>query len=161
MDGACKKDSFSKEQNDTLNLFLKLFRHYSLGGFLVCETQSRDDLHYSFDRNINVCSFIFKAINLPFFRLVKIRDLLYTNNVQNNFNTDVSQASDYKWFLVPKHIFKTYDSFYYERLTKDLPVFDDLDKFKINGFEFVIPTLHEYKEISDYNKSVLRGDFNE
>lgn len=154
MDGVPNKNGFSREQNDSLNLFLKLYRHYSHGGSLICETQSRDDLHYSFDRNIVVCTFIFKSINLPFFRLVKCMDLLYSGNkeITNSINGDVTQSVDLKWFLVPKTIFNKYDSYYYECLTKDLPVID------YNGHKFIIPTLHQYKEIIEYNEKVMKGD---
>lgn len=152
MDGVPNKNGFTRQQNDTLNLFLKLYRHYSLGGTCIVETQSRDDLHYSFDRNISVCTYIFRAVNLPFFRFVKCRDLFYANNVQNTFDEDVTQDKSLKWFLIPKSIFNKYDSYYYNRLSKDLPLIEN------NHNCYIIPTLHDYEEIRIYNEKVLKGE---
>ena len=153
MDGMSNKNGFTRQQNDTLNLFLKLYRHYTLGGTMYVETQSRDDLHYSFDRNIVICTFIFKAINLPFFRFIKCMDLLYSGNkeITNDIKGDVTQSIDLKWFLIPKSIFNKYDSYYYNCLTKDLPLIEN------NGNCYLIPTLHDYEEIKRYNEKILKG----
>lgn len=144
--------------NDRLNLFLKLIRHEtkSRGCCLFTETQSRNDNHYSFDRNISTCLFITKAIKIPFFRIVWCRELIYSDNTLNQFDDDVKESTNQYWYLVPKKVFKNYDSYAYSFLTDEL---DTLNDFNIyldeENKRFYVTTLHLYNEIIKSNDNLL------
>lgn len=144
--------------NDRLNLFLKLIRHEtkSSGCCLFTETQSRNDNHYSFDRNISTCLFITKAIKIPFFRLVWCRELIYQDNTLNEFDDDIKEATNQYWYLIPKSIFKKYNSYAYSFLTDDLDKMNNADLYydDINK-RFYIATLHKYNEIEISNLKLL------
>lgn len=142
------------EINDRLNLFLKLIRHEtkSSGCCLFTETQSRNDNHYSFDRNISTCLFITKAIKIPFFRLVWCRELIYQDNTLNEFDDDLKESTNQYWYLVPKSVFKKYNSYAYSFLTDDLATMNDTELYyDEENKRFYIATLHKYNEIEKSN----------
>ena len=71
-DSMAYKDDLLNEQ---VSLFVKLFGHYSHGGYLILNTQSIQDLHYAFKRCINNYLYIHSKRKLPFFTLLKVREL--------------------------------------------------------------------------------------
>ena len=150
--------------NDDLTEFLKLIRHElhgsyrSLFGFggtipnLICETQSKNDNHYAFDRCITQVMFISKSYNLPFFKLQHCRDLLLYEGVENVLLDDSKEDKSFKWYLIPKKVFNNYDSYAYSFLTDNLVNYDDyihiIKKRKEHKkIQFVIPTYHPFDDI--------------
>lgn len=148
------KDSFI---NDRLTLWLKLIRHELHGTYakvpnLIVETQSINDNHYSFDRCITQSLYITKKVNIPFFRLVKARELLLFDSVVNNMDDDL-ESCQMRWYLVPKSIFKKYDSYAYSILTDNLNSYAIVSNHPYKKkLVFEIATLLKNKEIQEYNK---------
>lgn len=143
--------------NDKLTLWLKLIRHSLHGTYckvpnLIVETQSINDNHYSFDRCITQSLYITKKFNIPFFRIVKARELLLFDSVINNIEDDLEKAC-MRWYIVPKSVFKKYDSYCYSILTDNLCKVDNVIHHDIKSKQvFEICTLLKNIELKEYNK---------
>ena len=102
--------------------------------------------------------YLFKTKNIPFFKVIYARDLLLIDSVVNDFEDDVKESLSTRWFLVPKKIFKKYDSYAYEFLTRDKEKILQNENYvnvKINNVNsFYIPSFHHWKEIEDSNISL-------
>lgn len=161
--------------NDNLTEFLKLIRHelhgsyrsmFGLGGTipnLICETQSKNDNHFAFDRCITQVMFISKSYNLPFFKLQHCRDLLLYEGVENIINDDVKEDKSFKWYLIPKKRFSNYDSYAYSFLTDDLQNYDNYihieqKRKERKKIQFVIPTFHPFADITYSNSELEKQD---
>lgn len=159
------KNKSIPDLNDNITEFLKLIRHELQGTYrpflslttipnLIVETQSINDNHFAFDRCITQSLFITKSINIPFFRLCYCRELLLFNNTINEMEEDVRQSNKNLRYIVPKTIFKKYDSTCYSILTDNL----EKENRKINvknikhKIKFHIPTLHPFNDIIRNNK---------
>ena len=161
--------------NDYLTEFLKLIRHelhgsyrsmFGLGGTipnLICETQSKNDNHFAFDRCITQVMFISKSYNLPFFKLQHCRDLLLYEGVENVINDDVKEDKSFKWYLIPKSRFKNYDSYAYSFLTDSLQNYDNYihieqKRNERKKVQFVIHTFHPFADITYSNSELEKQD---
>lgn len=149
-----------KNINDELTLFIKLIRHELKGTYcnvpnLIIETQSLQDNHYSFDRCITQSLFLTKKVNIPFFRFVKCREILTIPQVNNIIDDDIEKSMSFRWLIVPKSVFKKYDSYCYSVLSDDLPINakSNFNKQLVKDFE--IASLLDNKEISEYNRKVV------
>lgn len=121
------KDS---EINNQLLLWVKLIAHETHCGKLFVESQSVDDLHYSFRRSISNYIFIKSNLNLGLFHALDVREMVYSNvgNVTNVFDNDLDNE-DKKRVFIPFTIHNKYDSCCYSVLTDKL---DSITK-TING----------------------------
>lgn len=160
---ATSLDYKDKDLSESLQLFIKLIRHEVMGSYrnllgsypnLIINTQSKNDNHFAFDRCINQVLYLFKSINLPFFKVLWCRDLLLIDSVVNEFEEDIKESLSIRWFIIPKKYFKYYNSFSYEFLTRDLPlnnasVFNNINVREVE--KFYIPSFHNWKEISKSN----------
>lgn len=150
--------------NDKLTLWLKLIRHELHGTYakvpnLIVETQSINDNHYSFDRCITQSLYITKKFNIPFFRCVKARELLLFDSVINNIDDDLESAK-MKWYIIPKSIFKKYDSYAYSMLTDNLESYCKSIKYEYKKkVLFEVATLLQNQELKEYNKQ-FNGEIN-
>ena len=159
--------------NDDLTEFLKLIRHelhgsyrslFGLGGTipnLIVETQSKNDNHYAFDRCITQVMFINKSYNIPFFKIQYCRDLLLYDGVENVISDDSKQDVSFKWYFVPKAIFKKYDSYSYSFLTDDLESYDKtiyitMSRKNRKKLKFIIATYHLFNDIAISNDELQR-----
>lgn len=145
--------------NDKLTLFIKLIRHELKGSYknvpnIIVETQSIQDNHYSFDRCITQSLFLTKKVNLPFFRFVKARELTLVPNLVNTLDDDVERSGSFRWLIIPKSIFKKYDSYCYSVLTDDKIHIEDYRKDKTLNNDFEIATLLKNKELEVHNNKV-------
>lgn len=161
-------DYKDKILNEQLTLFLKLIRHELHGSYrnlfgrgyanLYIETQSKNDNHYAFDRCISQVLYLTKNINIPFFKIVWCRELLLIDSVQNNFEDDFKEDISTRWYLLPKKIFKRYDSYCYKFLTDDLPVYNKVCHITLKDVKyFEIPSFHEYYTINQKKESDVNG----
>lgn len=121
-------DSMSFEDkltNEALLLFNKLIGHETHGGALYYDTQSIKDNHFAVKRCLSSYIYIHHAINIPFFRLLAVRELKYSDDGDsiNTFADDVENTL--QWVLVPKSVWKHYDAFTYSAFTDNLPRVDD------------------------------------
>lgn len=165
---ATSMDYKNKELSNNMSFFLKLLRHELKGANrnvfgshcnLIVNTQSKNDTHYSIDRCINQVLYITKSMNIPFFKIIWVRDLLLIDSVNNEFNDDIKEDMTSRWFIVPKRIFNKYDSYSYEFLSHDLPVLDTTNcpvKVVRKGDKviFEIATFHDWQEITKSNEEL-------
>lgn len=146
-----------------LSLHLKLLRQELRGSYrsifgrsypnLITETQSKNDNHFSYDRSITSVLYLCKSKTIPFFKIIWCRDMLLIDSVENTFNDDIKEDNSIRWFLLPKKVFKWYDSYCYAVLTDDLPKQDYKNNIFVFRSCFEIPTFHEWKEIKLYNEN--------
>lgn len=114
------KDQITNEQ---VSLFVKLFGHYSHGGKLIYNTQDLQDMHFGFKRCTGSMLWIHSKITLPFFSILKVRELISLNDdnvkTSNNFNEDI-EVSCLK-LIIPNKYMWYYDCFTFSSLTDDKP----------------------------------------
>lgn len=107
--------------NTNLLLFCKLFGHETLGGKLIIDTQSCDDLHFAFRRSLSNYIYIHHLEKrIPFFLYAKVREERYSTNATNVYNSDLEDTL--KKVLIRKKIWSIFDSYTYSESTDDLPV---------------------------------------
>lgn len=116
-----------QEINTRLMLFVKLYGHYSHGGLCFVNTQSIQDLHYSFKRCIGSYLYIHHAVKLPFFTILHVIELTYSED-NSSVNVNIGDAEDnLKWVLIPNYVNKWYDRYCYSIFTDGLPYVGSLD----------------------------------
>lgn len=111
-------DYNDKLRNAEMSLFNKLIAHETRGGALYYDTQSPLDSHYSIKRVSSTYFFIHKKINLFFFLILYVREMINTENGVNNFVDDVEVTT--RKVLVPRWWFYRYNRYEYSYLTDDL-----------------------------------------
>lgn len=147
--------------NEQLQLLLKLFGHETRGGYLILDTQSVSDNHFSVKRCLDRHFMVYgrKLKWLPFFGVLQVRELAYSEDNQsavNSFNEDIEESM--KWLIVSKRVWKWYDRYCYSCFTDDLPVADNVlpkDKNRCLKQPYP-PTIRKFKTLS-----VERSDINE
>lgn len=117
-----KYDNKENMLNEKLTLLIKLWGHMTRGGYLILNTQAIGDCHYAFKRCISSYLWIHSKTKLPFFTILKVREMLYsedgsTNNIANE---DISETL--KTIIIPNKYFKYYDCFCYSIFTDNKPV---------------------------------------
>lgn len=112
--------------NEKLMLFCKLFGHYSHGGKMIINTQCIGDLHFSFKRSLSRYYWIYHRTKLPFVTVLKVRELMYSDDNQqvvNTVNSDVE--NDLKTLIVLNKYYKKYDCYCYSIFTDELTLYYD------------------------------------
>lgn len=138
--------------NEDIKLFVKLFGHYSKGGHLIINTQAIEDLHYNFKRCISKHLYIYKRIKLPFFTVMKVRELMYSSDNSNITNVIQGDLEDsLKTIIVPNKYYKYYDCYCYSIFTDDLPLYAIYDTEKKNKKDSlktdIIPSFIDFKRL--------------
>lgn len=112
--------------NEQIRLFFKLIAHETHGGCAIIDTQQPDDLHFGIKRNISSYFYIHRIRKLPFFIVLYVREMLYSDNagVQNVFNDDIEFGM--RRVIMPKKIWKMFDCYAFSGLTDDLPVAENV-----------------------------------
>lgn len=118
-DSMSYKDDFVNEQLLLLN---KLIAHETKGGYLFYDTQAIGDNHYAIKRCLSSYFYIHHATKIPFFVLMYVRELKYSddNTAVNTFEEDIEESL--KLVIVPKSVWKKFDCYCYSALTDHLPV---------------------------------------
>lgn len=119
-----------KNINNRLSLFAKLYGHETKGGHLFIDTQCVSDMHFSFKRVLSNYLHITHNIKLPFFMLLKVREMIYSDDGGsiNTFDSDIEDST--LWLLVPKSVWKKFDAYTFSAGTDKLPVESKVIKFK-------------------------------
>lgn len=146
------------EANERLLLFNKLYGHETHGGYLVYDTQSIQDNHYSVKRCMNSYFWIHHNVKLPFFVILYVREFFYSedNSTVNTVESDVEE--DLKRIIIPKKVWKMYDAYCYSAFTDDLPVLTGERYVTIRRFKKAnlktrrIISLKQFKTINEYNQ---------
>lgn len=145
------------EINERLLLFNKLFGHETRGGYLIYDTQSIQDNHYAVKRCINSYFWIHHNVKLPFFCILFVRELFYSedNSAINTIDSDVED--DLKMILIPKKVWKQYDAYCYSVFTDALPIYKNITYLPLKTFGKLpdlktrkLVTLKKYKTIPEY-----------
>lgn len=114
--------------SDSLRVFFKLFRHETRGGFVIINSQSTSDLHYSIKSVLSDYFYIHHKVKAPFFSILKVQEMAYTSDKDGgqvvNAHTDDIETNLKMVFVLNKY-YKCYDTYCYSILTDALPVFDD------------------------------------
>ena len=159
---ACSRDANNEKVSEYLHLWVKLIRQEMHGAYrnllgtypnVILTTQSKDDSHYAFDRSINNVVYILKSLNIPFFRIVWVRDLLLIDSVVNNFNDSVKDDDSLRWYLVPTKIFNKYNSYALSFLTDNKPT-DNREPVVMDDGRFELASFHEWKEFIKSNEKL-------
>lgn len=127
-------DYKDRDVSDALRDFFKLYRHETHGGYIVINSQSTSDLHYSIKSVLSDYFYLHHKARLPFFSVIWAQEMAYSSDkdaqgVVNANNGDIED--NLKMLFVPNRYFKFYDTYCFSALTDGLPVFDDwyvLDK---------------------------------
>lgn len=121
-----------KVLNDKLLEFFKLIGHETKGGCVIADTQSISDVHYSLKRVLDRHLYIYKTVKfIPFFLLMYVREERYAEDgtIVNAYNDDIEESL--VKVLVPKKVWKMFDTYCYSSLTDDLPIYKEFNQSKV------------------------------
>lgn len=113
--------------SDALRDFMKLSRHM-FNGTIVANSQSTNDLHYSFKSVLTEYFYIHHSTRVGPFTILTMQEMAYAadssaGSVVNALNSDVEDSM--KKVIIWNRYMKDYDSRCYSILTDSLPVYDD------------------------------------
>ncbi len=127
------KDIKDEDLNDFLLQFYKLCAHFLKGGYVILDTQSPQDCHYTIKRSLSTYLFIYERLTLPFFSFLWVRNLILVDGetsiaIDTNQDPDdnVLEGGKKMYFLVVRNKWwKYYDQYAYSSLQEHLPVGSD------------------------------------
>lgn len=127
VDQMCYKDHIL---NERLTEFWKLARHQLHGGYIVVNSQSSSDLHFSIKNVLSDYLYIHHRVKLPFISLLKVQEMAYSND--NGAGTIINARTDdvettLRTMIVFNH--RHYDTYCYSIFTDGLPVFDKVVRY--------------------------------
>ncbi len=106
--------------NEELLLFTKLCGH-QFNGKVIVDSQCISDVHYSIKRVLSNYFYIHHSKNLPFFKLLFIQEMRYSDDNSTLNVNDIDKENNLRWFLIPKRkYYKMYDYRCYSSFTDDL-----------------------------------------
>lgn len=113
------------EINERLSEFFKLFRHETMGGYIIVNSQSISDLHYSLKYVLSDYFYIQSKVKLPFFNFLNIIESTYNADKASSLSTSINSDVDenVKKVIVSKKYFKYYDTYCYSIFTDSLPIY--------------------------------------
>lgn len=119
-------DTKNLDLNTNMNLLFKLCSHETHGGKFYFDTQSISDNHYTIKRNLARYIYCNKLIkNLPFILLFDVRERMYSYD-SGIVGTNEEITDCRKYVIVPKKVWKRFDTFAYSGMTDNLPVSNDI-----------------------------------
>lgn len=148
----------NQDLNEKLQLFFKLFRHETKGGYMVVNSQSINDCHYTFKYILNDYFYIHHRIKLPFISILAIRENFYSadnGNVVNISNEDIE--STLKKVIVLNKYYNKYDSYTYSVFTDNLKNDDRIVKF-IKNDDLKADNLISFRDYKYLIKEVQKND---
>lgn len=158
------------EINERLSEFFKLFRHETKGGYIIVNSQSISDLHYSLKYVLSDYFYIQSKVKLPFFNFLNIIESTYNADKSSSLSTSINSDVDenVKKVIVSKKYFKYYDTYCYSIFTDSLPIYktDSLlsknDSLKASNlvsfkdFKYLYENLHtEDDTLWNWKKEIL------
>ena len=103
--------------NEQIQLFVKLFAHWSKGGTLIYNTQNYKDLHFDIKRCVSNYYAIVKSSKTLFFHKLELKEVTIIED-----NSQISEESIKVY--VPKFIYKYYDRYCFSILTDSNVIYD-------------------------------------
>ena len=132
-------DKVSKIDYDLLNeellLFTKLIGHESKNVFMVCDSQTISDNHYSLKRCLSQYVYIHHNINIPFFKILFVKECMYSEDNSSMQVNEDDIENGLKWLIVPKKYYSCYDYRCYSILTDNLPIYNNVVHFEENNLK--------------------------
>lgn len=114
--------------NEQLLLFNKLIGHETRGGYLIYDTQSISDNHYTVKRSLSQYLYIHHLTKLPFFCIAWVKELMYSDD-NSTININKNDAEEgLQYIIIPKKTWKLFDCYCYSALTDHLPCIDKTQK---------------------------------
>lgn len=136
--------------NEQLLLFTKLSGH-QFNGFIGADSQVISDCHYSLKRVLSNNIYIHHNISIPFFKVLFVRELMYSED-NNNLNvTEEDSENKLKWLIVPKRFFKYYDFRCYSVLSDNLEEKNNITYFENLKCDKIV----SYSKFKTISKEVL------
>lgn len=146
----------NKHINERLTLFVKLFAHYTRGGYMFINTQSLKDLHFALKRCIGQYVYISDRTKLPLISVFNVREMLYSEDgdIVNTFGED-KDLSLRKVFIFNKY-YKYYDCYCYSIFTDNKEVYVNYDVDVLGKHDSlktdVLVSLQDFKELKEYKR---------
>lgn len=109
------------EINERLSEFFKLFRHETRGGYLVFNSQTTNDLHFSAKYVLSDYLYLHSRFKVPFFSVLRMQEVGYSadgNGIQSVAKDDIETTLRY--VLVPNRYYKYYDTYCHSIFTDGL-----------------------------------------
>lgn len=141
-----------KNINNKLTRWVKLFAHITHGGRLIISTQAICDLHFSFKRCINSYLYCYSRVKLPFFTIMKVREMLYSEDgsMINNSSEDIELSM--RNVLIFNSSYKSYDCYAFSTFTDYKTIYVDYDKAK-KGYKDDLKT-YQLVSFHDFAKTM-------
>ena len=109
-----------KDINNELLLFFKLCGHQ--GVTVILDTQSISDLHYAIKRSMSQVFYVQHTIKwIPFFLVLEVIEYMYSDDGSTIFAQTKDTDELVKRVILPKSVWKLFDSRCYSVLTDDKP----------------------------------------
>lgn len=137
--------------NNNLLLFNKLIAHSGVYA-LIYDTQSISDVHYSIKRSLSNYFYIHHLIKLPLipFLVCYILEYRYSDDgsvIAITGDKDLEECL--KRVIIPKTVWKKFDSKCFSPLTDDLPIKDDVITTKNLKCDKIISFRKEFEKMSN------------
>lgn len=119
-----------REVSERLSIFFKLWRHETKGGYIVINSQSTSDLHYSIKYVLSDYLYIHHKSKVPFFTMLKVQEMAYCGDKDGSQVTNVmvdDVESNLRTMLVLNRYYKYYDTYCYSIFTDGLPVYRKIE----------------------------------
>lgn len=114
----------NKNISDNFDEFIRLFRHYTLGGYLVVNDQCSENIVLTVRRRLNTVN------NLFYFRVwfkliwtVRVRNISISEEIKTIEENDKEDNMSKMWGFMP--LFKRYDTFCYSERYRTVPLIDE------------------------------------
>lgn len=157
-DQFCYRDRIASER---LSNFFKLFRHETKGGWMVINSQSTSDLHYSIKYVLSDYLYLHHMnAKFPFFAGIAVQEMAYCGDKDGStiVNARLGDIEDaLRWVIVPKRYFKYYDTYALSIFTDMLGVYriDDYRTKEDSLKSGVLLSFKEYKFLTENLDKIL------
>ena len=151
------------EINEQLLFFMKLFGRETKNSNMYIDTQTIQDVHYNVKRCLSEYYYITTNTKIPFFVILHVKNLIYSEDNSNINMNDVRETQDTgQWIIIPKSYYKKYDYRCLSILTDNNPTTEENElkkgKKKKSLKQKYIVSFNEYKTIKEYEEKQLRKE---
>lgn len=137
-----------REISERLSIFFKLWRHETKGGYIVINSQSTSDLHYSIKYVLSDYLYIHHKSKFPLITCLKVQEMAYCGDKDGSQVTNVMTddiETNLRVMLVFNRYYKYYDTYCYSIFTDGLPVYR-LIEHNFKGDSLKDPEIVSFKQ---------------
>ena len=109
---------------DTFNEFVRLYRHYTLGGYLVVNSQCSENIVLQIRRRINTVFNLMQFQTFLIFYRVKIRAIDISEEIKSVSEDTKEESFTFKYGILPLN--RHYDTYCYSERYKTVPNSQDI-----------------------------------